>query len=315
MSRSSRHIMNGICAMALTVLVCAGCSGTNESHDAQEPAERPHAGEAHIELSAEQVKAAQIALEQAGPAMIRETLPVYGVIALNAEHVRDVGARFPGVVRTVVKRVGDDVRRGEVLATIESNESLQTYAVVAPLDGVVTARQANPGEQSGEKVLFTVADLDSVWAELALFPRDVGRIRIGQAARVSSSAGGLSGEGKIVYVASVSNNASQTLIARVQLDNAQRRWTPGLYVSAEITLAESRVPVAVRSAALQTVADDTVVFVRNDKGFEPRAVRSARADREWIEIAAGLAAGETYAAANSFIVKAELGKGSAEHEH
>src|SRR3546814_2807966 len=82
----------------------------------------------------------------------------------------------------------------------ESNESLQTYSVVAPLAGVVTHRIANPGEQTGDKVLFTVADLSTVWVELSLFPRDLAKVKVGQAARVKAGDSGKSADGTIVYV-------------------------------------------------------------------------------------------------------------------
>src|SRR3546814_4222908 len=83
----------------------------------------------------------------AGPAQIRETLSLYGAIVPNAERVRDIAARYPGVIRSVDRSIGDTVRQGQVLATVESNESLQTYSVVAPLAGVVTHRIANPGDR------------------------------------------------------------------------------------------------------------------------------------------------------------------------
>lgn len=285
--------------------------GHAEAHENERSAE----GEGHIELSAAQIAAAAIEIVEAGPANIRETLPLYGVIAPNAERVREVIARYPGVIRTVTKQVGDAVRQGETLATVESDESLETYAVVAPIAGVVTARSANPGEQTADKVLFTVADLSSVWVELSLFPRDLAKVRLGQLVRVSNSDAGITAEGKITYVAPLGTAASQTLTARVLLDNAERRWAPGLYVTAEVVLSETKVAVAVRNQALQTLEGRTVVFARTDDGFEPRAVRAGRADSEHSELLDGLTAGESYASRNSFILKAEIGKGEAEHEH
>lgn len=278
-----------------------------------------HAGEegtaAPIRLTAEQVRAASITVTAAGPATIRERLPLYGVIAPNAERVREVTPRFPGVIRSVSKRAGDPVREGETLATVESNESLQTYGLAAPLSGVVTARNANPGEQTGERVLFTVADLSTVWVEVALFPRDRSRVRAGQPVRVRSSETGEAADGKVVYVAPFGSASNQTLTARVLLDNADGRWTPGLYVTADVTLAESEVPVAVRNEALQMLDDRTVVFAETVEGFRPLPVDTGRSDSEATEILNGLRPGDRYVAGNSFILKAELGKGEAEHEH
>lgn len=280
------------------------------------PAEEAHEeGGEHVVLTDAQLQMAGITLATAGPAMIRETLPVYGTIVPNAERVREVGARFPGPIRSVAAKIGDEVRQGDVLARIESDESLQTYSVIAPISGTVVARNANPGEQSGERVLFTITDLSNVWVELALFPRDSGRVRTGQSVRVRSTDAGLTGEGRIVHVAPLGTSASQTLSARVLLDNTPRRWAPGLHVGADIALTQAEAAVAVRSEALQGWEGGTVVFVRGDEGFEPRPVRTGRTDGEHVEILEGLAAGETYAAANSFIVKSELGKGLAAHDH
>ncbi|MGE0582901.1 MAG: efflux RND transporter periplasmic adaptor subunit [Steroidobacteraceae bacterium] len=303
--------------LAVAALSLAACGKTT-------PSAPPEAGEAgheaeheggHVALTPGQIRTAAIVVAQAGPAVIRETLPVYGVIAPDAERVREVGARFPGVIRSVRSKVGDSVRAGETLATVESNESLQTYAVVAPLSGVVTARQANSGEQTGDKALFTVADLSKVWVELALFPRDSAKVRVGQAVRVASADAGLTAQGHIVYVAPFGSSSNQTLTARVRLDNAQRRWAPGLYVSADVTLGEAPARLAVRNEALQGLEGRTVVFVQDHDGFEPRPVRTGRTDGEWSEVLEGLEPGERYATENSFILKAELGKGEASHEH
>ena len=280
----------------------------NTAQDAHERGLEP------VALTTEQITTAGIAVEAAGPGEIHESLPLYGVIAPNAERVRDVAARFPGVIRSVTKRVGDTVRQGETLATVESNESLQTYAVAAPLTGVVTARNANPGEQTGDRVLFTVADLATVWVEVSLFPRDVARVRVGQSVQVRNAETGQVAEGHVVYVAPFGSSNTQTLTARVQLDNSDRRWPPGLYVTAAVTLATNTVPVAVRSEALQTLEERPVVFARTREGFEPRRVRIGRNDGARTEILDGIAAGESYAAGNSFILKAELGKGEAGHD-
>jgi cobalt-zinc-cadmium efflux system membrane fusion protein len=88
-----------------------------------------------------------------------------------------------------------------------------------------------------------------------------------------------------------------------------------LYVTVDVTLAESQVPVAVRNVALQTLDERTVVFVQGPEGFQPQSVEVGRSDDEATEILGGLKVGDSYVADNSFILKAELGKGEAEHEH
>jgi cobalt-zinc-cadmium efflux system membrane fusion protein len=312
-----------ITLLPLALAACGNKEGTEaapradgQKHGAAEHAAAEHGeGQQHIELSAAQIKAAGIEVAKVGQVQIREVLPLYGAIAPNAERVREVRARFSGAIRSVSRRVGDSIKQGEELATVESDESLETYKVVAPLTGVVTERNANPGEQTGAKALFTVADLSSVWVELSLFPRDLPQVHVGQQVRISSPDAAMSAMGKVVYVAPFGTTASQTLTARVLLDNPDRAWAPGLYVMAEVVLAESPTPTGIRSEAIQTLDGRTVVFAKTKDGFEPRPIRIGRSDNEHSEVLEGLSGGEHYAARNSFILKAELGKGEAEHDH
>ncbi len=267
-----------------------------------------------IVLTPKTTSEAGITIEVAGPSAVREVLSLYGTTAPNAERVRDVAARYPGTIRSVAKKVGDSVKQGETLAVIESNESLQAYTLTAPLSGVVTARTANPGEQSGDKVLFTVADLSSVWVELSLFPRDAAKVRNGQMVHVRNADSAAAGEGTIIYVAPVGASSSQTRNARVLLVNNDSLWAPGLYVTAEVTLSESLAPLVIASTALQNLEGKPHIFVQTDTGFVARELSLGRRDREHIEVLSGLNAGESYAAANSYVLKAELLKSQAAEE-
>ncbi|WDT73449.1 MAG: hypothetical protein MPW17_22730 (plasmid) [Candidatus Manganitrophus sp.] len=86
-------------------------------------------------------------------------------------------------------------------------------------------------------------------------------------------------------------------------------------MTAEVVQEEVPVPVAVPVDAIQTVEDRPVVFVHDGDHFEARAIELGRRDRQWAEIVSGLSPGESYAARNSFALKAELGKGEATHSH
>ncbi len=312
------HIKRCNALLLLTIAIAAcGKTGAPEA-PAAAPIEKPEAalagGHASIKLSAEQLKAAEIGMAEVGPASIRETLPLYGVIVPNAERMREVSARFPGVIRSVGKKVGDAIRQGESLATVESNESLQSYTVASPLNGVVTMRNANPGEQTGEKMLFSVADLSTVWVELSLFPRDVAKVRLGQRVRVKSREAGLQAEGAVVYIAPFGQASNQTFTARVLLDNQQHRWAPGLYVTAEVTLSESDLPLVIRSEAVQLLDGMSMVFVQGDEGFQAKAISLGKRDSEHVEVLTGLRAGERYATTNSYVLKAEMLKSEASDE-
>lgn len=271
--------------------------------------------EGHVELSEEQIKHAGISLSQVGPGNIRETLPVYGVIKTNAEQVQSVRARFDGVIRSVNKKIGDRVAKGDVLVTVEANDSLRTYSVRTTLSGVITQRNANPGEQTGDRALFVVEDFSTVWVDLSLFPKDVTKAAVGQSVRIRSANNPVAGEGEIIYIAPEGNSANQATTARVLLNNAENGWKPGLFVNAEITLSEAAASTVIQNEAVQVVEGETVVFVQGEDGFEPRPITLGNTDGDTTEVLAGLSAGETYVAKNSFVLKSEMGKEDAEHGH
>jgi cobalt-zinc-cadmium efflux system membrane fusion protein len=265
-------------------------------------------------IAAEVAAAAGIDTAIAGPGMIEESLPLYGAITPDRTRVREVKARFPGVIRTVSRQIGDSVRAGDALATIESNESLQNYTVTAPIAGVITQRHAEPGEQAGGEQLFEIADFSSVWAELSVFPRDRARMRGGLSV-VLNAEGGASATGVMSYLAPVGDRASQSLTARIVLDNSDGRWTPGQFVEGRVTLAETAVELAVPLSALQTFRDFDVVFARVGDTYEVRMLELGRRDAERVEVLSGLAPGTVYVSENSYLVKADIEKSGASHDH
>lgn len=298
----------GCSALALLALAIAAyaesASPQNGGHE-----------ENRLALSQEQIARAGIGLAQVQAGVLRETLSVYGMVTANPEQVQQVSARFDGVIRKINKRVGDTVKRGDTLITVEADESMRDYPITAAIDGVVTRREANTGEQTNGRTLLVIEDLSTVWVELALFPRDLQQVRVGQAVRISGNSRDIVGEGVVSYIAPTGNTSSQTVVARVPLSNPRQRWTPGQFVVGDITLSETSVPLLVSSAALQTVDGRPVIFVQDNGGFEPRPVQPGRSDSHSTEILDGLGGGETYVAKNSFILKAELGKEDAEHGH
>ncbi len=107
--------------------------------------EKGHSHDEGVKLSDAQIAAAGIELLPAGPRELRDTLRLNGMIQPNQEALVKVTPRFPGVVRSMRKRLGDKVRKDEVLATVESNQSLTTYELKAPIDGTVIDRDGTLG--------------------------------------------------------------------------------------------------------------------------------------------------------------------------
>tara|TARA_R110002049_G_scaffold308839_1_gene514396 strand:+ start:2235 stop:3173 length:939 start_codon:yes stop_codon:yes gene_type:complete len=269
----------------------------------------------HIELTEAQIDHANISLEKARSGSLVETLRVYGTVVPNPETSQHVSARFDGQIYSINKSIGDTVKRGETLATVESNESMQRYPLSASMSGVVTQRQANAGEQTNGRALMRIDDLSTVWAELKVFPRDLEKVSVGQTVRILDKRGRLLSEADITYIAPLAGDQSRAIKIRVPLNNQQGNLIPGSFVIGEIVIAETNSPLLVRKSALQLVEDQSVVFVKGHDGFEPREVKLGRSDKSYVEVLSGLEAGETYVAGNSFVLKSELGKEDAEHGH
>jgi multidrug efflux pump subunit AcrA (membrane-fusion protein) len=268
-----------------------------------------------VVLSDAKIEAAGIELAKASAAMLRNSLLLNGIVQPNQESLVQVTPRFPGIVREVRTRIGDRVQKGDVLAIVESNQSLTSYELKAALGGTVIDRQTTLGEYvSEQKPAFVVADLSTVWVDFSVYRRDLGRVSVGDQVLIDPADGKPVIEAKISYLSPVGSSDTQSAVARAVVPNSEQRLRPGLFITGRLTLSAKLVPIAVKASALQTVENRTVVFVRSGDKFEARDVELGERDPEFVEITFGVLEGDVYAAKNSFIVKAELAKGGADND-
>jgi len=258
---------------------------------------------------------AGIRVAAAGPGTIRDEHDVQGLLTpIEGRHTR-LAARFAGPIRSVSVGVGDNVRAGQTLATVESNVSLSTYAITSPIDGVVLGRAAAVGELAGDTPLFEVADLSSLWVDLHLFGSDAQHITPGLPVEITRLSDGVSARTTLDRVLPATATASQSTVARATLANADGLWRPGAAVRARVTVAEDAVPLMVPLAALQRFRDWDVVFVRIGEDYEIRPLQLGRRDAVNVEVLEGLRAGDPIVVEQSYLVKADIEKAGASHDH
>lgn len=272
--------------------------------------------EGRTRIDAQVAESSGIRVARAGPGAIADEHVVQGLLTPVEGRVALVAARFPGPIRRLAVNIGDRVRAGQPLATIESNLSLTEYVVPAPMSGVVMARHAVVGASAIEGApLFEIADLLDIAVDLHLFGPDVQRIQPGSAVRVTRLGDAVSAQTVIDRVLPGAATASQSTVARARFPNADGLWRPGAAVSARIVVQQKPAALVVPVAALQTFRDWDVVFVRVGDTYEVRPVTLGARDAEHVEITDGLAAGADVVVAQSFLVKADIEKSGASHDH
>ncbi len=325
------------CISLLLAALLAACGGkpapstepdehaAEAGHEDAEHKEGEHAegGEAGHEEGPAQTKIAQqvaanagIRSGRVGPGVIADEHEVQGLLTPVEGGIAKVMARFPGPIRTLRANVGDQVRAGQPLATIESNLSLTNYSVSAPISGVVLARDASVGTVASEGMaLFEIADLSELWVDLHIFGRDAQHIRPGNAVVITRMSDGETADTEIERILPTTATASQSTVARARLRNRDGLWRPGTAVKARVTVDRAPVELVIPLSALQSAGEDEVVYVKKGDTYITRPVKLGRRDAQRVEVLGGLKAGEEVVTEQSFLIKADIEKSTAEHDH
>ncbi|MHB2206289.1 efflux RND transporter periplasmic adaptor subunit [Methylobacterium sp. CM6257] len=215
-----------------------------------------------------------------------------------------------------------DVQAAQKRDEATPNQStLRRYELRSPLGGRIVERKVDVGTAVGKEGdpsdIYTVADLSNVWIELSVPTVDLAKVKEGARVVVTPGQEGSDRheEGRVIFVSPILNPDTRSARVIVALTNKDMAWRPGTFVTAEVEIAQDRVAVRLPKAALQTVDGKRVVFVRTEEGFEKREVELGRGDDDAYEVTSGLKPGDEIAVANSFLLKAELGKSEAAHDH
>lgn len=252
-----------------------------------------------------------IVTSESGSQELHQTTTVFGSIVSAPEQLSHIRARFEGLVKAVKVTLGDRVKTGDVLAVIESNESLKTYTIRSPIPGRVIQRHANTGEVTEGQVLFSIANFDTVWAELRVYPAQQSSVSEGQSVLLSTATGS---------VASTVDHLLPSIespyqIARVKLANDRQSLSPGFMTEARIEVGRFSVALAVAKDAVQTLDGRQGVFVKHGEEYRFTPLVLGRSDDHFYEVVEGLEAGSDYVSQNSYLIKADIEKSEAEHEH
>lgn len=274
--------------------------------------EDDHDEEASTSIGADYARSSGIATAIAGSGELSRTVKTYGRVAVPPNQISHIRARFPGLIKTVSVDIGDVVDAGDRLARIEANTSLKSYTISAPIKGIVTQRHANAGELAQDQVLFSIVNPEQLWAELRIFEGQLADVRTDQPLSLSSATQETTSKIENIMP---SLDDHPFVIARAKIDNMTGIWSPGMFVEGHIVVDTFSASLVVDNRSLQTLDGARGVFTQDDERYEFHPLQLGRSDGVFTEVLGGLEPGSTYVVENSYLIKADIEKSGAAHEH
>jgi len=250
-------------------------------------------------------------IAQSGEVDITDTL--FGVIAPTQHGTVEVMAPYAGLISDIFVSIGQNVKKGEVLANVTNRETLQNYPIKSPISGVVTEQYLKRGELANS-ALMQIVNLETVWVELSAFPENIEKLAIGQSAKVYDLHHHLNAQGEVFYIAPMMSGG-HIARARIELKNPNGHWRPGIHVNSDISTAKVDAAVRVKATAVQEFNGKPSVFIKSGNVFEVRPVKLGAKNSEWVEVLEGLSPNSEYVTQNSYVIKADILKSGASHSH
>lgn len=270
--------------------------------------------EGRAEIPARLIALSGIETEQAGPQQLVKSDTLFGVISTPADKIFNLSAPYSSLVQSLKVQLGDKVKKGQTLAILKNTDTLQNYPLKSPANGEITAQYLNIGDRADDAAVLQVSDLSKVWVDMSAFPENIEKLALGQNVIVYDMHDHEKAQGNISYIAP-QMTGGHIARARAIIDNSEGHWRPGMHVKADIEIANRRLPLAVRTTALQSFREMPVVFARFGNTFEVRMIEMGEQNGEWIEVLGGLEPGTEYVTNNSFLLKADVLKDGASHDH
>jgi len=268
-----------------------------------------HEQEAAVVLTDRAVEFAGLTIDVVNKKSIGRSIELPGEIGFNEDRLTQITPRYPGIVKKVAKKLGETIQKGELIAVVESNESLTAYTISSPISGKIVGKNVTQGEFVGEDAtLFIIADLATVWVNCDVYAKDADIVEKGLEILITAVGTDRQVKTTLSYVAPVYNTTTRSMIARAVIPNTDGKWRPGTFITGKISVSTEKPVLVVSQNAVQILDGETVVFVPSEhkNGFEPVVVQKGVENNRHVEILSRLAEGDTYVATGAFELKAKI---------
>ena len=189
----------------------------------------------------------------------------------------------------------------------QKGEAQKTLTLYSPYSGFVTKKDINEGMKvMGDKELYTIADLSSVWVNVDVYESDIPFIKVGQRADISLSySPGESLKGRVSYIYPYLDEKTRTVKVRLEHPNPGYKLKPEMYVNAEIKIpGETRLSIP-EEAVLDSGTRKIVFLDKGDGHFEAKEVKLGFKIEGFYQVSSGLKEGEKIAASSAFLLDSE----------
>jgi Cu(I)/Ag(I) efflux system membrane fusion protein len=237
----------------------------------------------------------------------------YLIATQGLRAMKDAGAEAQGGMRQLAESSLAHLRHWELApaqldALVTTGQPQRTVTYPSPVSGVVTEKKALQGMRfmPGE-MLYQITDLSSVWVIADLSEQDIGLIKTGARARVTTTAyPNEVFDGRITFVYPTMTAQTRSIPVRVELANPGQRLKPAMFAQVEVTVGGKAPVLTVPDSAVIDTGARRIVLVQVQEGrFEPRDVELGARGENFVEIVKGVSDGEQVVVAANFLIDAE----------
>lgn len=266
----------------------------------------------HVNATGQPVAKGQPLFEAYSPELVSAQRE-YAIAVQGIEAMKDAGADAQASMRqladsSLARLRNWDLSPSQVTALMKSGQPQRTISFPSPVSGIVSEKKALQGMRfmPGE-MLYQVTDLSSVWVIADLSEQDIGLVKSGAKARVTTTAyPNEAFEGRITYIYPTLKPETRSIPVRVEMANPGGKLKPAMFAQVEMSVGGKSPVLTVPDSAVIDTGTRRIVFVQVKEGrFEPREVDIGGRGEHHVEILKGVKNGEQVVVAANFLIDAE----------
>ena len=201
----------------------------------------------YVDFTGDSVRKGQAVAQIYSPELY-STQQEYLLALANRERMRDAGfaearSAADALVESSQRRMQlFGMSSGQIAELRRSGKPFYTTTISSSVSGIVVEKSVVPQQyvQAGQPLL-QVADLSKVWVEADVYEKDLHRVQVGESVAISSPAfPGVSWNGRVAFIEPLVSGETRSNRVRVELDNRDLRFKPGMYVSVSFAAPGNR---------------------------------------------------------------------------